>query len=212
MRDREKRVGVEKERGALGGCREGKWGCRLIVEKDSDTHTYTPICSHNAVVRWEGTASSCQPGADATLYTERPLRGRTVGSGPRYQILSHVFARCPSQKTYGHARIAFSHGRRFFDSRNMQKCVAQIIYLGPLPSGPGGGVGWRAGWGRVGWGGRQAVGQDHDEGGVMGRIGPVGPWGLVGCVVAGLVGRRVAGISRLQGTFIQPESVCVLAE
>ena len=71
-------------------------------------------------------------------------------------------------------------------------------------------MGWRAGWGRVGWGGRQAVGQD--EGGVMGRIGPVGPWGLVGGVVAGLVSRRVAGISRLQGTFIQPESVCVLAE
>ena len=29
-----------------------------------------------------------------------------IGSGPRYQILSHVFARCVSQKTYGHARIA----------------------------------------------------------------------------------------------------------
>ena len=30
----------------------------------------------------------------------------TLGSGPRYQILSHVFARCASQKTHGHARIA----------------------------------------------------------------------------------------------------------
>ena len=29
-----------------------------------------------------------------------------LGSGPRYQILSHVFARCASQKTHGHARIA----------------------------------------------------------------------------------------------------------
>ena len=43
-----------------------------------------------------------------------------IGSGPRYQILSHVFARCASQKTYGHAR-------------NVQKHVTQIIYLGPLP-------------------------------------------------------------------------------
>ena len=29
-----------------------------------------------------------------------------VGSGPRYQILLHVFARCTSQKTHGHAIIA----------------------------------------------------------------------------------------------------------
>ena len=29
-----------------------------------------------------------------------------VGSGPRYQILSHVFARCASQKTHGDASIA----------------------------------------------------------------------------------------------------------
>ena len=29
-----------------------------------------------------------------------------LGSGPRCQVLSHVFARCASQKTYGHARIA----------------------------------------------------------------------------------------------------------
>ena len=28
-----------------------------------------------------------------------------VGSGRRYQVLSHVFARCASQKTHGHARI-----------------------------------------------------------------------------------------------------------
>ena len=29
-----------------------------------------------------------------------------LGSGPRYQVLSHVFAHCASQKTHGHARIA----------------------------------------------------------------------------------------------------------
>ena len=29
-----------------------------------------------------------------------------VGSGRRYQILSHVFARFASQKTHGHVRIA----------------------------------------------------------------------------------------------------------
>ena len=34
------------------------------------------------------------------------LLQHTLGSGPRYQILSHVFARCASQKTHGHARIA----------------------------------------------------------------------------------------------------------
>ena len=28
----------------------------------------------------------------------------------------------------------FSHGRRFFDSSNVQKCVTQITYLGPLPT------------------------------------------------------------------------------
>ena len=33
-----------------------------------------------------------------------------IGSGPRHQILSHVFARCASQKTYGHARIACDSG------------------------------------------------------------------------------------------------------
>ena len=31
-------------------------------------------------------------------------------------------------------RVRFSHGRVLFDSRNVQKCVTQIIYLGPLPS------------------------------------------------------------------------------
>ena len=31
---------------------------------------------------------------------------KILGSGPRYQILSHVFARCASQRTHGHAKIA----------------------------------------------------------------------------------------------------------
>ena len=35
-------------------------------------------------------------------------------------------------------RHAILHGRRFFDSRNVQKSVTQIIYLGPQPSGPQG--------------------------------------------------------------------------
>ena len=30
-------------------------------------------------------------------------------------------------------RVRFSHGRVLFDSRNVQKSVTQIIYLGPLP-------------------------------------------------------------------------------
>ena len=75
---------------------------------------------------------------------------RALGSGQRYQILLHVFAHCTNQKTYCHARITrdsrmavgfltravlFWHGHRFFDSRNVQKYVTQIIYLGPLPTG-----------------------------------------------------------------------------
>ena len=50
-----------------------------------------------------------------------PLRSALapLGMGQRYQILSHA---------------QFSHRRRFFDSRNVQKCVTQIIYLGPLPT------------------------------------------------------------------------------
>ena len=31
-------------------------------------------------------------------------------------------------------RVQFSHGRVFSDSSNVQKCVTQIIYLGPLPT------------------------------------------------------------------------------
>ena len=75
-----------------------------------------------------------------------------LGSGQRYQILSHVFARCASQKTHWHARIAhfsrksvqFSHVRVV--SRAILACqcvfwlaqrksVTQIIYLRPLPTG-----------------------------------------------------------------------------
>ena len=32
-------------------------------------------------------------------------------------------------------RVQFSHGRVFSDSRNVQKSVTRIIYLGPLPTG-----------------------------------------------------------------------------
>ena len=69
-----------------------------------------------------------------------------VGSGPRYQILSHIFARWVSKKTHWHVKIACkkhtdmpeSHTKHmplwyvnvFFDLSNMQ-----IIYLGPLPTG-----------------------------------------------------------------------------
>ena len=67
-------------------------------------------------------------------------RQGALGSGPRYQILSHVFALCASENLRPRdSRMAvgtrFSHGRRFFDSRNVQKSVTQIIYLGPLPRG-----------------------------------------------------------------------------
>ena len=56
-----------------------------------------------------------------------------LGSGQRYQIL-YVFARCASQITQCHFLVWFLHGSVLFDSLNMQKCVTQIIYLGPLPT------------------------------------------------------------------------------
>ena len=43
---------------------------------------------------------------DSTKSKEIFYQQGELGSGPRYQILSHVFARCVSQKTHGHARIA----------------------------------------------------------------------------------------------------------
>ena len=62
---------------------------------------------------------------------QHPALDCTIGCGPRYQILSHVFASCASQKKHWHARIAretlrerhakrawFSHVRVFFDQRN----------------------------------------------------------------------------------------------
>ena len=66
-----------------------------------------------------------------------------VGSGQRYQVLSHVFARCVSQKVdKKHTdmqelhvfRVQVSQVRVFFDLLNVQKSVTQIIYLGPLPT------------------------------------------------------------------------------
>ena len=54
-----------------------------------------------------------------------------VGSGLMYQILQHVFARCARNAS----ETQFSHVSVFSESRNMQKSVTQIIYLGPLPRG-----------------------------------------------------------------------------
>ena len=77
-----------------------------------------------------------------TFTIQRILVQSQLGSGPRYQILSHVFARCASKKKYWHARIAcktqakcmwFKHVSVLFDLCNMQKSVTQIIYLGPWP-------------------------------------------------------------------------------
>ena len=39
--------------------------------------------------------------------------------------------------SHGRRFTQFSHGSRFFDTSNGQKCVTQIIYLGPLPSAQG---------------------------------------------------------------------------
>ena len=70
--------------------------------------------------------------------TDKVLFGK-----PEAPEASHAFARCASQKRTAmrelhllpcENRTRFSHGRRFFNSRNVQKCVTQIIYLGPLPS------------------------------------------------------------------------------
>ena len=64
------------------------------------------------------------------------------------RVRKHTDMRELHAKTHGHSRIArVSHGRVFSDSRNVQKSVTRIIYLGPLP---------RAGWPRSDrW--RQAV-------------------------------------------------------
>ena len=67
-----------------------------------------------------------------------------IGSGPRYQILSHVFARGVSQKKHGHARIARETRVRLALVRpalsrshvETQKCIfigKGIIDAGKLP-------------------------------------------------------------------------------
>ena len=64
------------------------------------------------------------------------------------------------------------------------------------------GAGWRAGWGLCG-------GPSEGPGGMGPGGGPGGAgWGGV----AGRVGRRVAGMGRLLGMFLQPERVYVSAE
>ena len=67
----------------------------------------------------------------------------TLGSGPRYQILSHVFARCASQKTYCHARFACysrmvvgfltcSMCEKCDISYTSGHCLRYIIFIGEL--------------------------------------------------------------------------------
>ena len=108
----------------------------------------------------EGPKGFREAGPSAVIGDWRRQQGTTHthdnrGSGPRHQVLTHVFARCTSKKTHGHARIArvseshafqnrtrfriarvSPHGRVrvFFDSRNVQKSVTQVICLGPLPT------------------------------------------------------------------------------
>ena len=66
-----------------------------------------------------------------------------IGSGPRYQILSHVFARCASQKTYCHARFACysrmvvgfltcSMCEKCDISYTSGHCLRYIIFIGEL--------------------------------------------------------------------------------
>ena len=53
-----------------------------------------------------GRAEDSSAGRLASIRTSSDPSQGGLGSGPRHQILSHVFARCASQKTHGHARIA----------------------------------------------------------------------------------------------------------
>ena len=63
-----------------------------------------------------------------------------VGSGPRYQISSHVFARCASQKTHGHARIALVSRAILACPNQLEQAEAQlqIEYAGCCDS-----IGWK---------------------------------------------------------------------
>ena len=55
----------------------------------------------------ESAVTAAAPSAGRRHGGGAAVEGRgLVGSGPRYQISSHFFARCASQKTHGHARIA----------------------------------------------------------------------------------------------------------
>ena len=50
-----------------------------------------------------------------------------LGSGPRYQILSHVFGRCASQTTHGHARIARVSKKVWHKSYTSGHCLTSPI-------------------------------------------------------------------------------------
>ena len=45
--------------------------------------------------------------ASSSLDSPTEADSGSLGSGPRYQILSHVYARWASQKTYGRARVVY---------------------------------------------------------------------------------------------------------
>ena len=70
--------------------------------------------------------------------------GGGVGSGPRYQILSHVFARCVSKKEHWHARIARA-------SRATCKKVWQKSYTSGHCLGGAGSMRGRNGWRIATW-------------------------------------------------------------
>ena len=79
-------------------------------------------CGGQSVRHFRVQSSRARSGPQCVCAPDRPCK---LGSGPTYQILSHVFTRCASPKNLRPCqnRMQFSHGRRFFDSRNMQKSV-----------------------------------------------------------------------------------------
>ena len=82
--------------------------------------------------------------------SQEAISNTMIGSGPRYQILSHIFARCTSKNTHCHAcQLVFwlaqcarctlhsLHVALFahcISQKTRWYSVTQIIYLGPLPN------------------------------------------------------------------------------